>query len=118
MGPVQPVCVGGLRGGLLTFLLFIGVLSRSFAELGIARKRVAGNQKQEWLCWCLGSALVANVVGWFGCSYMAQMQMALFPLLAMISVAAFEAKRPPAARVETLGDSRLASVFDPVGACL
>ncbi len=108
----------GLRGGLLTFLLFIGVLSRSFAELGIARKRVAGNQKQEWLCWCLGSALVANVVGWFGCSYMAQMQMALFPLLAMISVAAFEAKRPPAARVETLGDSRLASVFDPVGACL
>ena len=36
--------------------------------------------KLEWLCWCLGCSLLAHVVGWFGCSYMAQMQMVLFPI--------------------------------------
>jgi hypothetical protein len=108
----------GLRGGLVTFILFIWVLSRSFSVLGIARKRAAGNRTQEWLCWCLGCSLLAHVVGWFGCSYMAQMQMALFPLLAMISVATFEARRPRVARVETVGDSHLTSVREPVAAWL
>jgi hypothetical protein len=84
-----------LTGGLITFIIFIALLSRSFGALGIARKRLAaaGERKQEWFCWCLGCALLAHVVGWFGCSYMAKMQMTLFPVLAMISVATSEAKR-------------------------
>lgn len=106
----------GLTGGLITFIFFIGVLSRSFGGLGKARKRVAGNWKLEWLCWCLGCSLLAHVVGWFGCSYMAQMQMALFPLLAMICVAINEAKQPAAAPVETSRNSCVVSLPDPVGA--
>jgi hypothetical protein len=105
----------GLTGGLITFVFFIAILSRSFGGLGNARKRATGNRKKEWFCWCLGCSLLANVVGWFGCSYMAQMQMALFPLLAMISVAIFEAKQP-VARVETQCDPDLAPVTDAVGA--
>ena len=70
----------GLTGGLITFVIFLAILSRSFGWLGNARKRAAGNRKKEWFCWCLGCALLAHVVGWFGCSYMAKMQMALFPL--------------------------------------
>ena len=107
-----------LTGGLITFIIFSGLLSRSFGGLGTARKRLAaaGNRKQEWLCWCLGCALLGHVVGWFGCSYMAKMQMTLFALLAMISVAILEASRPPVARVEALSDSDLTSVPDPVGA--
>ena len=62
------------------------------------------------------AALLAHVVGWFGCSYMAKMQMALFPLLAMISVAIFEAKGPPMAQVEALNDSHITSVPDLVEA--
>jgi hypothetical protein len=106
----------GLTGGLITFVIFIAILSRSFGGLGNAIKRATGNRKQEWFCWCLGCALLAHVVGWFGCSYMAQMQMALFPLLAMISVAIFEAKKPAVARVETLRDPDLAPATDPVEA--
>jgi hypothetical protein len=84
----------GLTGGLATLVAFIWILARSFSGIGTARKLVAVvDRKQEWFLWCLGSALIANVVGWFGCSYMAQMQMALFALLAMISVAIFDARR-------------------------
>jgi hypothetical protein len=104
----------GLTGGLVTFVLFIRIISQSFAGLGVARQRVAEDRKLGWLCWCLGSALLANVVAFFGCSYMSQMQMALFVLLAMITVATSESKRPPATRVKTLSDSHIASVPDPV----
>jgi hypothetical protein len=106
----------GLTGGLITFVIFIGILSRSFGGLGKARKRVAGNWKLEWLCWCLGCSLVGHVVGWFGCSYMAQMQMDLFALLAMVSVAINERMQPPAAPVKTFRNSCVVSHPDPVGA--
>ena len=76
-----------LTGGLISLVFFLGILARGFGGLGTARKRVSGQRKQEWLFWCLGSALFAHIVGWFGCSYMAQMYMTLFPLLAMISEA-------------------------------
>jgi hypothetical protein len=83
-----------VTGGLAKLVLFIGILSRSFGGLGSARKFVQNNRAEEWFLWCLGTSLLAHTVGWFGVSYMAQMQMALFPLLAMISVGTFEAMRP------------------------
>ena len=106
----------GLTGGLITFVFFLGILVRSFGDLGKARKRAAGDRKLQWLCWCLGSALLAHVVGWFGCSYMAKMQMSLFPLLAMISVAIFEARRPEVAHAKTLSNPDLDPVPEPVEA--
>jgi hypothetical protein len=107
-----------LTGGLITFIIFIALLSRCFGGIGTARKRQAANRnrKQEWLCWCLGSTLLAHAVGWFGCSYMAKMEMTLSILLAMISVAIVEGRRPPATPVETLQDTNAVSIPETVGA--
>lgn len=83
-----------LTGGLITLVLFIMILSRSFGAIGTARKQIEGNRAQEWFLWCLGAALLANVVSFFGCSYMGQMQMTLFALVGIICVALHEAKQP------------------------
>jgi hypothetical protein len=85
--------VVALTGGLLTLIFYIAIFRRSFGAIGKARKVVSGDRKQEWLFWCMGSSLFANVVAHFGINYMAQMMMTLFPLLACISVATFEAKQ-------------------------
>jgi hypothetical protein len=81
-----------VTGGLITLVLFIAILSRSFGGIGTARKLVRG-KKDEWLLWCLGSTVFAMVACFFGCSFMAQMQIELFAFLAMISVAIREARQ-------------------------
>jgi hypothetical protein len=80
----------GLTGGLLTFMLFISIISRGFARLGTARKLAAPNRSEEWFLWCLGATLFSHVVAFFGIAYFDQMQFAWFALLAIISVAVFE----------------------------
>jgi hypothetical protein len=85
--------VVALTGGLLTLIFYGMIFIRSFGAIGTARKLVSGDRSQEWLFWCLGSSLFANVVAHFGINYMAQLMLGFFPLLACISVAAFEAKQ-------------------------
>ena len=85
--------VAALTGGLVTLIFYIAIFSRSFGAIGKAIKQVNGRRREEWLLWCLGSALFANVVAHFGINYMAQMVMTLFPLLACISVARLELKQ-------------------------
>jgi hypothetical protein len=75
----------GETGGLLAFIFFILVISRSFAMLGNARKVVDGDTKEEWTIWCLGSAMFANVIGFFGVNYFDQSRIWWFILLAMIA---------------------------------
>jgi hypothetical protein len=98
-----------LTGGLLTLALYILILKRSFAAIGNARKQVSGNRKQEWLLWCLGSALFASVVASFGINFMAQLLMLLFPLLACISVASFEVRQAVVGRMEVRDKEQFAS---------
>jgi hypothetical protein len=74
----------GESGGLLAFVFFIVVISRSFGMLGDARKKVDGDKSQEWMVWCLGSAMFATVVGFFGVNYFDQSRVWWFILLAMI----------------------------------
>jgi hypothetical protein len=83
--------VAAVTGGLSTLIFYIAIFCHSFGAIGGARKLVNGHRAEEWLLWCLGSSLFANVVAHFGINYMAQMMMTLFPLPACISVAAFEA---------------------------
>jgi hypothetical protein len=83
-----------LKGGLVTLACYIAIFKWSFGAIGKARKQVNGDRAEEWLLWCLGADLFANVVASFGINYMAQMQMSLFPLLACICVATFEARQP------------------------
>ena len=85
--------LAALRGGLVTLIIYIAIYKRSFGAIGKARKRVAGNCGQEWFLWCLGSALFATVVSSFGINYMTYLMMALFSLLAGISVATVEARQ-------------------------
>jgi len=80
-----------VTGGLLSLVLFIGIISCGFSQLGTARKRVAGDRGQEWFLWCLGAVLFAHVVAYFGIGYFDQMQVAWFTFLAIISVATVEA---------------------------
>ena len=88
-----------VRGGLLTLILNIAIFSRSFSSVGVARRHVDGDHRQEWFLWCLGSSLFANLVASFGINYMVQLLMGLFPLLAFISVARFEASKATNRRV-------------------
>jgi hypothetical protein len=82
-----------VSGGLVSLAFLIAAFSVSFGAIGTARKRVNGDRKQEWLLWCLGSALFAVVVSSFGIAFLYQSQMAIFVLLSCISVATFEATR-------------------------
>ena len=100
-----------LTGGLLTLIIFVAILSRSFSMLGKARKHVAGDKKEEWFLWCLGVALLSNAVGWFGLALWAQAAVAYCALLAMISVASFEAMQPREAEVEIVDNPEFASAF-------
>ena len=90
MGPVQPVCGERVDRRLLTLVLYLTIFKRSFRAIGMARKRVQGDRRQEWFVWCFGSALFANVVAHFGINYMAHLSTYFFILLVCISVATFE----------------------------
>jgi hypothetical protein len=109
----------GEMGGLLAFIFFILVISRSFAMLGNARKAVDGDKDQEWILWCLGSAMFANVVGFFGVNYFDQSRVWWFILLAMISaIASPILLNSPAAAVvsdtTSAGSGRLTRVKSPL----
>jgi hypothetical protein len=84
-----------LTGGLVTLVLVILVFSRSFGALGTARRRVSGDRQQEWFLWCLGSTLFACLVSCLGVVFSYQLQILFFVFLVSISVATFEARRPP-----------------------
>jgi hypothetical protein len=79
-------------GGLLGFVFFVTIISNGFSKLGKARKLVEFNRHEAWSLWCLGAALFSHVIGFVGINYMDQMEFAWLALLAIISVAVFEAE--------------------------
>ncbi len=108
-----------LTGGLLTLIFYVGIFKGGFAAIGNSRKRVEGDRRHEWRLWCFGSSLFANVVAHFGINYMAQLIMGFFPLVACISVLAYESKlaAEPAAEVPNkiqFGWAPLAVSADPM----
>jgi hypothetical protein len=107
-----------LTGGLLTLVFYIMIFSRSFGAIGTARKQVEGDRGREWLLWCLGSTLFANIAAHFGISYMAVLIVSFFPLLAFISVAAFEAKQATVPTAEGPAQNQFASTPATAGTYL
>jgi hypothetical protein len=73
--------------GLLSFILFLATIVYGFKYVGKARM-AAGNRKQQVFLWALGAALFANVVAFVGISYIDQIQVVWYGLLAAISAAA------------------------------
>lgn len=98
-----------LTGGLLALVCYLAIFKRSFSALGIARKRVNGDLRQEWLLWCFGSTLFATIIAHFGINYMAQLIMGFFPLVACICVATSEAKQATVPSTEKAIGSKWAS---------
>jgi hypothetical protein len=82
-----------VKGGLLALIFFITVLSRSFAAIGRARKLVEGNRTQEWLPWCLGTALFGLFMAGWGINYSGMLLMGFYVLLAFITVTRLEASQ-------------------------
>ena len=87
-----------VTGGLGAIVPFILVISRSFGRLGTARRRAGRDLKKQWYFWCLGAALLAHVVAYFGIGYFDQMQFAWYALLAMIPAATSNVMSAPALR--------------------
>jgi hypothetical protein len=76
-------------GGLLTFICFVLIISRSYSRIGTARK-IAENQKdtkQEWFMWFLGIALFAHIVSYFGISYFDNVKIYWCAFLAIVAAA-------------------------------
>ena len=115
VGPVDQYVAVALTGGLAALVVFIRILSRSFGGIGVARKCAGHDPKAQWFLWCLGAGLLAHVVGWFGCSYMAQMQILLFTLWAIISVAIFEIMSAAVRPSETLHDAHAHQLWSQSG---
>jgi hypothetical protein len=89
-----------LTGGLVTLVVYLAIYRRSFGAIGTARKHVAGDRRQEWLLWCLGSVLFATVVASFGINYMVHLTMFFSTLLVCISAAALQATQAPVRSVD------------------
>jgi hypothetical protein len=82
-----------LTGGIVALVSFVLIITRAYSQLGTARKSREGEPDEQWFLWCLGAALTAHVVGYFGIGYFDQMQFAWYALLAMISIAIVPACR-------------------------
>lgn len=76
----------GEGGGLAALVFYIAMISRTCGRLGTARKRIESWEK-EWSLWFIGSALFANLVGFFGVNYFDQSRLGWFMLLAIASAA-------------------------------
>ena len=99
--------VQAVVGGLVALVAYIAIFSKSFGAIGDARKKIEGDRGREWFLWCLGSSLLSVVVAHFGINYPAMMEIWLFTLWTVISVATFEANRVAEAKVEVPEDSCL-----------
>ncbi|WP_433973549.1 hypothetical protein [Tunturiibacter lichenicola] len=96
----------GIGGGLLSFVLFIAIISKCLGRIGTKRKLVSGNRSEEWFFWCLGSAMLSHLVVFIGIDYFDQMLLAWFALLVMISTSVSTAtpngKAKPVRRLKNL----------------
>ena len=86
----------GENAGLLAFVCFIAVISRSFGRLGRMRLQVEGDQKQEWLYWGLCAVMFAHILAYFGVSYFDQTNLWWYTFLAMVSAATVSLQATPA----------------------
>jgi hypothetical protein len=77
----------GLEGGLITFILFISLLTYAYKRIGMATKLAAEDRRNARLIWALGATLFANTVAFFGITYFDQSAVAWYAVLVMISAA-------------------------------
>lgn len=80
----------GVRGGLLSLIIFVALFVRCFRYLGLAMQKMRGVAPDvEIFLWALGAALYATLVNFFSVSYFDQIDVIWYLLLAMIASASF-----------------------------
>ena len=62
----------GIRGGLLGLVLFVAILSRSFAAMGTSAKATTTPLSQRYFFWTVGCSLAAHVASFFSVTYFDQ----------------------------------------------
>lgn len=99
--------VQAVLGGLVALVAYIAIFSRSFARIGISRKKVEGDRRREFFLWCQGSTLFAVVAAHFGINYPATTQLGLFILWTLASMTAFEVLQPAEVKAEVRHEAHL-----------
>jgi len=88
--------VYGADGGLITMLLFILVIVRSFGAVGLTVRALDEKSRELQFCvWALGAALFSHVVTFLSVSYFDQNFVNWYLLLAMISTASLAIRAVP-----------------------
>lgn len=75
----------GIRGGLISLVLFIALLTLCFRTIGLKVQETEGNKIAQLRYWAIGCALFTHMVSFMGITYFDQMMVSWFFLLAMIS---------------------------------
>lgn len=76
--------VEALRGGLLTLILFITVLTIAFRMVGEAVRSLDDDPSRRLFVWCIGVALFVHVGSFYGISYFGQIIVLVYLTLASI----------------------------------
>ena len=103
-----------VQGGLLTLILFLVLIVRSFRRVGAARTK-ARNRTHEWLLWTIGCILCAHIGGFFGISYFDQIRNWWFVTLAMIPAATMAVRVSAVKRLKPVSTQDLVSALEVVG---
>ena len=109
----------GLRGGLITLLMFLLVLARSFGNVGrslaILESSESGRDPAlEWKVWMVGVAILVHVVTFFGVSYFGQMIAVLYMQLAIagaVGAGLVGVQAPVTPPRRTLGKRRVSHTY-------
>jgi len=103
-----------VTSGLLTLILYLAIYKRSFKAIGDARKQVSGNHEQEWLLWCLGSALFSSIVASFGVNYMVHLMLCFLYIVVCISVMVKETRREQTQKTQVAVKGHFAGALSTV----
>lgn len=74
----------GVRGGLLTLILFVAVIALSFGAVGRLLAQSAPDRFRTVFTWAIGASLFVHCVNYVGVSYFGQIIIVWYMLLAII----------------------------------
>jgi len=77
----------GIRGGLITLLLFVACIVVAFVYVGQSCRKVRSSPRLEMLFYALGVSLFVHITGFIGVSYFGQITMLWYLSLALIASA-------------------------------
>ena len=75
----------GVRGGVITLVLFVMIITKCFKQIGIVRKIFINNPLMQKYIWSLGVLLFAHCITFISVSYFGQLVFFYNLLIAMIS---------------------------------